>query len=175
MAETMKVVVGVTGSVAAVRTPELVRELRRRGFEVECVMSRSAQEILNPNVLEWATGKKVITELTGAVEHVRLLGIDGEAPVLLISPATSNTISKIASGIDDTPVTTMAATALGSGKKIIIAPAMHESMYKNPFVTKNIEMLKKAGVILVGPRLDEGKAKIASEEEIISALEDAFR
>ena len=66
----MKLVVGVTGSVAAVRTPELVRELIRLGFEVECVMSDAACQIIGPAVLEWASGKPVITKLTGAVEHV---------------------------------------------------------------------------------------------------------
>lgn len=171
----MKVVVGVTGSVAAVRTPELVRELIRRGYDVECVMSPAAHDILNPKVLEWASGKKVVTELTGAVEHVRLLGIGGEADALLITPSTSNTIAKIAAGIDDTPVTTMAATALGSGKKVIITPAMHESMYRNPFVSHAIEKLKNAGVHFVGPHISEGKAKIASEEEIIAFLEGVLK
>jgi len=133
-----KIVVGVCGSVAAVRVPELIRELRRRGHEVEVVMSYAAHDILNENVLEWAADMPVVTELTGDVEHVKSCGVDGDADVLLISPATSNTISKIALGIDDTPVTTYATTAMGSGKKILIAPAMHESMYKNPFVSENI-------------------------------------
>ncbi len=167
----MKVVVAVTGSVAAVRVPELVRELRRKGHDVECVMSRAAHDILNPKVLHWASEKPVIVEITGAVEHVKLLGICGSADVLLICPATSNTISKIASGIDDTPVTTMAATALGCGKKIMIVPAMHQSMYDNPFVFENIKKLKKAGVVFVGPVIDENKAKIADEKQIIEALE----
>ncbi len=167
----MKVLVGVCGSVAAVRTPELVRELVRRGHTVECVMSEAAHQIIHPYVLEWASEKKVVTRLTGMIEHVRLLGIGGEADVLLICPATSNTIGKIANGIDDTPVTTMAATALGSGKKVIIVPAMHWSMYDNPFVKENIEKLKKAGVVFVGPRREESKAKIADEEEIIEAVE----
>jgi phosphopantothenoylcysteine decarboxylase / phosphopantothenate---cysteine ligase len=171
----MKVVVAVTGSVAALRTPELVREMKRRGYAIECVMSESAFQIINPKVLEWASGEKVITELGGAVEHVRLLGIDGEADALLISPSTSNTICKIASGIDDTPVTTMAATALGSGKKVLIAPAMHESMYRNPFVSENIKKLENAGVSFIGPNISEGKAKIASEEEIISTLDGVLR
>jgi phosphopantothenoylcysteine decarboxylase/phosphopantothenate--cysteine ligase len=167
----LKVVVGVTGSVAAVRVPELVRELVRRGFQVECVMSGAAHTILHPYVLQWASGCDVVTEITGAVEHVRLLGVEGEAAGLLICPSTSNTISKVAAGIDDTPVTTMAATALGSGRKVVIVPAMHISMYDNPFVKENIEKLKKAGVVFVGPRRQGNKAKISDEEEIIKAVE----
>ncbi|MFH1055736.1 MAG: flavoprotein [Candidatus Altiarchaeota archaeon] len=168
-----KIVVGVCGSVAAVRTPELVRELVRQGFEVECVMSESARCILHPYVLEWASQNRVITKITGMVEHVRLLGTEGEADVLLISPATSNTISKIASGIDDTTVTTMAATALGCDRKVIIVPAMHQSMYENPFVAENIVRLESAGVVFVGPRIEEGKAKIAEEKDIIDAVKKA--
>ena len=171
----MKIVVGVCGSVAAVRTPELVRELVRRGFFVECVMSSEAKRIIHPNVLHWASGKSVITELTGAVEHVRLLGIGGEADLLLICPATSNTISKIACGIDDTPVTTLAATALGAKKPVIIVPAMHVSMYENPFVRDNVRKLKKAGIKFVGPRIEENKAKIAEEEDIIKAVSEALK
>lgn len=168
-------VVGVSGSVAAVRTPELVRELVRQGYDVECVMSEAAHNIIHPYVLEWASQRKVIVRLTGLVEHVRLLGVGGEAAALIISPATSNTISKIACGIDDTPVTTMAATALGCGRKVIIVPAMHQSLYDNPFVSENIAKLKKAGVIFVGPRIEAGKAKIADEKDIVEAVKGAVR
>jgi phosphopantothenoylcysteine decarboxylase / phosphopantothenate---cysteine ligase len=171
----MKVVVGVCGSVAAVRVPELVRELVREGFDVECAMSKAAHEIIHPYVLEWASSKKVITRLTGLVEHVRLLGVEGEADILLVCPATSNTISKIACGIDDTVITTMAATALGAGRKIIIVPAMHQSLYENPFVAENIARLKKAGVVFVGPRMEENKAKIAHHGDIVSAIKKEAR
>ncbi|MDD5111678.1 MAG: flavoprotein [Candidatus Altiarchaeota archaeon] len=169
------VVVGVCGSVAAVRVPELVRELSRRNFTVQCAMSEAAKGIIHPNVLEWASQSPVITGLSGMVEHVQLLGVGGKADLLLICPATSNTISKIACGIDDTAITTMAATALGSGKKVIIVPAMHISMYDNVFVKENIQKLKKAGVIFVGPKLEGTKAKIADETDIVKAVEKAAK
>lgn len=165
-----KVVVGVCGSVAAIETPKVVRELQRRGIDVECVMTESARKIINENVLEWASNNKVITELTGGVEHVRLCGVGGEASLLLIYPATANTISKIANGIDDTPVTTFATTALGSGIPIIIAPAMHISIYKNPFVTENIKKLKDTGIIFVEPRIEEKKAKLADIKSIVNTV-----
>jgi phosphopantothenoylcysteine decarboxylase / phosphopantothenate---cysteine ligase len=165
-----KIVLAVCGSVAAIETPKLARELRRRGVVVECVMSESAKKIINPNVLEWATERGVITEITGRTEHVRLCGVGGEADLLLICPATSNTISKIACGIDDTSVTTFAATAIGSGKKVIIAPAMHCSMYKNPFVEENIKKLEKNGITIIEPRFEENKAKVATNEEIVEKV-----
>jgi phosphopantothenoylcysteine decarboxylase/phosphopantothenate--cysteine ligase len=164
------VVLAVCGSVAAIESPKLVRELRRRGIIVECVMSESAKKIISPNVLEWASEKDVITEITGKTEHVRLCGVGGTADVLLICPATSNTISKIACGIDDTAVTTFAATAIGSGKKVIIAPAMHYSMYKNPFVEENIKKLESNGITIIEPRFEENKAKVASNDEIANKV-----
>ena len=165
-----KIVLAVCGSVAAIEAPKLVRELRRRNVDVECVMSEAAKNIINPYVLEWASEKEVITKITGKTEHVRLCGVGGEAALMLICPATSNTISKIASGIDDTSVTTFAATAIGSGKKVIIAPAMHYSMYKNPFVSENIKKLEKNGITIIEPRFEENKAKVATNEEIVEKI-----
>ena len=164
------VTIGVCGSVAAVRVPELIRELKRKGCDVQCVMTQAAKKILHPNVLEWASENPVIQELTGAVEHVRLCGIGGKTNLLLICPASSNTISKIACGIDDTPVTTLAATALGCGKKIAVVPAMHQSMYQNPFVLENIAKLKKAGVKILEPRIEENKAKLMDNDAIVKEV-----
>ncbi|AKG92115.1 Phosphopantothenate-cysteine ligase/Phosphopantothenoylcysteine decarboxylase [Geoglobus ahangari] len=166
-----KIVLGVTGSIAAIEAVKLARELVRRGAEVHAVMSEAAQKIIHPYALEFATDNRVVTEITGMIEHVEFLGVDGSADLLLIAPATANTIAKIAAGIDDTPVTTMATTALGSGKSIIIAPAMHESMINNPAVVKAIEKLKRAGVEFVEPRYEEGKAKFPEIEKICLQVE----
>jgi phosphopantothenoylcysteine decarboxylase/phosphopantothenate--cysteine ligase len=133
-------------------------------------MSKSAKKIIHPYVMEWATGKKTITKITGAVEHVRLCGVEGEASLLLICPATANTISKIASGIDDTTVTTFASTALGSGIPVAVVPAMHASMYKNPFLAANIKRLKDNGIKVVEPRMAEDKAKLADPEKIVKEV-----
>ncbi len=167
MINNKKIVVAVCGSVAAVEVPKIIREFKRNNVEVVCVMSKSAGEIIHENVLEWASEGKVVTALTGKVEHVRFCGISGEADLLLICPATSNTISKIACGIDDTPVTTFAATAIGSGKTVVVVPAMHLAMYNNPFVDENIGKLKKAGVTFIEPKLEESKAKLADTHDIV--------
>jgi len=90
--------------------------------------------------------------------------------LVLVAPATANTISKIACGIDDTPVTTLVSTAFGSGTPIIIVPAMHKSMYRHPVVTENIRKLQSLGVEFVGPRVEEGKAKIAETKEIVETV-----
>jgi len=163
-----KIVLAVTGSIAAVETVKLARELRRRGAEVIAVMSNDATKIIHPNALEFATDNEVITEIRRA-EHVKLLGLNGTADLLLIAPATANTISKIANGIADTPPTLFALTALGSGKRIVIAPAMHKAMLDA--IADNLEKLKELGVEIVPPKIEEGKAKLASIDEICLFVE----
>jgi phosphopantothenoylcysteine decarboxylase/phosphopantothenate--cysteine ligase len=166
----------LTGSVAVMSSPIVARELMRLGAEVICVMSKAATELINPALMEWATGNKVISKLSGAVEHVYLAGDRpkkvGKADLILICPATANTISKIACGIDDTPVTTIASTAFGSSIPIVIVPAMHESMYKHPILENNERKLRDCGVKILGPRLAEGKAKIARIDDIIDSVID---
>ena len=165
------IVLCVTGSVAAVQSSEIARLLMRHGAEVVAVFSDAAQEIIHPYLMEWATGNPVITTLTGKIEHVSLAGEHKEkADLILIAPATANTISKIAMGIDDTPVTSTVTTAFGSGTPLIIVPAMHASMYKHPILNENIEKLKQLGVEFIGPRLEEGKAKIATPKEVVAAV-----
>jgi len=168
------IVLGITGSIAAVRCVELAHELMRHGANVHAVMTKEAQKIIHPEAMKYATGNHVITEITGAVEHVGFCGIGGKASLLLIAPCTANTIGKIAHGIDDTTVTTFVTTAFGSGNPIMIVPAMHESMYNHPIVIENIGKLTGLGVEFINPVMEEGAAKIASTEEILLRVEKAF-
>jgi len=165
----------LTGSVACINSPMIARELMRLGAEVIVTMSKAATELINPSLMHWATGNPVITKLTGAVEHVYLAGERpnhfGKADLILVSPATANTISKIANGIDDTPVTTVVSTAFGSSIPIVIVPAMHASMF-HPIIERNVARLKECGINVLGPRLSEGKAKIAKIDDIIDKVID---
>ena len=166
-----RIVLCVTSSVAAVQCSEIARTLMRHGAEVFAVMSPMAQKIIHPYLMEWATGNAVVTELTGKIEHIALVGEHPKkADLVLVAPATANTISKIACGIDDTTVTSVVSTAFGSKIPIVIVPAMHESMYNHPILTENIKKLKALGVEFVGPRIEEGKAKIAETKEIANAV-----
>ncbi len=170
-----RIVLCVTGSIAAVETVRLARELIRHGAEVQGVMSEAARSIIHPWALEYATGRKVITEITGCVEHVAFCGQRKDAwDLLLIAPCTANTIGKIASGIDDTPVTTFATTAIGSKVPIIIVPAMHGSMYEHPIVKENIKRLEGIGITFIMPKMEEGAAKMPSIEEIVLNVERAL-
>ncbi|MDD2472990.1 MULTISPECIES: bifunctional phosphopantothenoylcysteine decarboxylase/phosphopantothenate--cysteine ligase CoaBC [unclassified Methanoculleus] len=167
------VVLAVTGSIAAVETVKLAHALRRRGATVQAVMTEAAAGIVHPDALTYATGRPAITRITGIVEHVLYCGEGGAADLLLIAPATANTIGKIACGIDDTPVTTFATTALGRGMPMVVVPAMHESMYRHPGVMENLRRLCSWGIDVVDPRVEEGKAKIADTETIVLHAERA--
>ncbi|HIP63185.1 MAG TPA: bifunctional phosphopantothenoylcysteine decarboxylase/phosphopantothenate--cysteine ligase CoaBC [Archaeoglobus profundus] len=163
--EGKSIVLGVTGSIAAIECVKLARELRRRGAKVKAVMSRDARKIIHPNALAFATDDEVITEIRWA-EHVKL-----KYDLLLIAPATANTIAKIANGICDTPVTLMALTALGAKKPVVIAPAMDGAMFNA--IKDKLEKLRE-NVTIVPPRFEEGKAKMASIEEICLFVEKAL-
>lgn len=166
-----RVALCVTGSVAAIQSPEIARALMRHGAEVFVVMSPMAGKIINTQLMEWATGNEVVTELTGKIEHVALVGEHAlKVDLVLVAPATANTISKVACGIDDTTVTSVVSTAFASNCPIIIVPAMHESMYNHPVLVKNIRDLMALGVEFVGPRIEEGKAKIAETNEILQTV-----
>lgn len=163
--------IGVSGSIAAVEIPRIARELIRHGAEVWAVLTPEATRLLTPEAVEFATGHPPITQLTGAVEHVEHLG-PGEhrADLLLLAPATANTLGKVAHGIDDTAVTTFASMALGEGVPVLVAPAMHAGMGKNPAVRESLERLQKFGVQLLSPRAEEGEEKLATPEEIAAQV-----
>lgn len=165
--EGRRIVVGVSGSIAAVEVPRLLRELLRHGATVDCVLSPEALRLVSREAVHFALGHPPVTELTGAVEHIRLLGPGpGQADLLLLAPATANTLGKIAHGIDDTPVTTCAAVALGNGLPVLVAPAMHQDMGRNPFVEENIHRLQAQGVSFIPPVREEGEEKIPAPEVV---------
>ena len=172
--EHKRIVLAVTGSIAAVETIKLAHELRRRGASVTGILSPAACGIIHPDALTYACAEPALTKITGMVEHVLYCGEGGKADLLLIAPATANTIGKIACGIDDTIVTTFATTAIGRGMPVVIVPAMHESMYRHPAVIRNLETLREMNITVVPPRMEEEKAKIAGIEEICLYAERAL-
>ncbi|NOZ58101.1 MAG: bifunctional phosphopantothenoylcysteine decarboxylase/phosphopantothenate--cysteine ligase CoaBC [Euryarchaeota archaeon] len=147
----------VTGSAAAIEAPKLARELRRHGARVRAYMSEGATEVLHPNAMEFATGEKPVTGITGALEHLE------EYDLVLVAPASANTIGKLAHGIADTPP---ALLFLASEAKLIVAPAMHLSMHRKQVVVENLEKLREMGALVVEPVIAEGAAKLAPVEEI---------
>ncbi|MCI4358071.1 MAG: bifunctional phosphopantothenoylcysteine decarboxylase/phosphopantothenate--cysteine ligase CoaBC [Thermoplasmata archaeon] len=166
-----RIVLGVSGSIAAVEVPRIVREILRHGAEVRIVASPDALKIITEEALTFASGHPTVRTLTGQVEHVSLLGPgEGRADLLLIAPATANTISKVAHGIDDTPVTSFASIALGGRVPILLAPAMHAHMSENPAIQENLTRLRSWGVEVIATQTAEGEEKLAAPEDIAAAV-----
>ncbi|MGA7783739.1 MAG: bifunctional phosphopantothenoylcysteine decarboxylase/phosphopantothenate--cysteine ligase CoaBC, partial [Candidatus Acidiferrales bacterium] len=155
----MRVAVGVTGGVAAYKAAELVRRLQQEGLEVEVVMTRHAQEFITPLTFAALTGRKVITDMfaaenagpanvESAIEHI---AVAQRIDVLVIAPATAGTIAKLAQGLADDFLSTL---ALATTAPLIVAPAMNVNMFEHAATQANIETLRARGVRIVAP--DEG-------------------
>ncbi|MEM0014090.1 MAG: bifunctional phosphopantothenoylcysteine decarboxylase/phosphopantothenate--cysteine ligase CoaBC [Zestosphaera sp.] len=166
--EGIKIGFGLTGSVAIYKVIDIMRELIRRGAEIHVVMSQAATELLNPTLVEWAVGSKVLTKFEGEVGHVSL---GREASSFVLAPATADIISKVAHGVCDNPVSLVAVNMMGLRKSLIIVPAMHSGLWHSPPVTASLNRLEELGATVVHPEVSEGKAKFPEDEDILAAVE----
>jgi len=160
-----RIVLCVAGSVAAYKAIELARLLMRHGADVRCVTSNAVTKLIQPDYFKWATGNEVITKLTGELEHIRLADYN-QSDLIIVYPGTANTLGKLANGIDDTPISTVLTVGFGSKIPILMCLAMHESMYDNSAVKKNIKFLKNK-IEFQLPQLIEGKAKAPEPEDVL--------
>jgi phosphopantothenoylcysteine decarboxylase/phosphopantothenate--cysteine ligase len=167
-----KIVLCVAGSVAAYKAIELARLLMRYGADVTCVATSAVTKLVQPEYFRWATGNEVITKLTGDLEHIRLADYN-QADLIVVYPATANTLGKLANGIDDTPVSTVLTVGFGSKIPILMCLAMHQSMYDNSAVKKNIKFLKNK-IEFLSPQLIEGKAKASEPEDVLEYILKKF-
>jgi len=167
-----RIVLCVAGSVAVYKAIELARLLMRHGGDVVCVESSAATKLVKPDYFKWATGNDVITRLTGDLEHIDVADYK-RSDLIIVYPSTANTLGKLANGIDDTPVSTVLTVGFGSRIPIVMGLAMHESMYYNKAVKKNISFLK-GKVDFVSPQMIEGKAKAAEPEDVLEFVLKKF-
>ncbi|MBI5146928.1 MAG: bifunctional phosphopantothenoylcysteine decarboxylase/phosphopantothenate--cysteine ligase CoaBC [Thaumarchaeota archaeon] len=167
-----KIVLCIAGSVAAYKALELARLLMRHGANITCVASDAATKLIQPDYFKWATGNEVITKLTGNLEHIKLADYK-QSDIIVVYPATANTLGKLANGIDDTPVSTVLTVGFGAKIPILMALAMHEAMYENSAVLRNIEFLKDK-IEFISPQMIEGKAKAAEPEVVLEYVLKKF-
>lgn len=160
-----KIVLCVAGSVAAYKAIELARLLMRHGADVTCVTSDAVTKLVQPDYFKWATGNEVITKLTGELEHIKLADYN-QSDLIIVYPATANTLGKLANGIDDTPISTVLTVGFGSKTPILMCLAMHAAMYDNAAVKKNVEFLKNK-IEFLTPQMIEGKAKATEPEDVL--------
>lgn len=170
------VVLGVTGGIAVYKAVDIVSRLRKKGVEVNVIMTRHAQEFVSPVTFQAIANNPVVTDMfdepkTWDTEHIALAQ---KADVFLIAPATANIIGKMSAGIADDMLST---TVMATLAPVVIAPAMNTNMYLNPVVQRNIEDLKTLGVQFIEPasgRLacgDVGIGKLAAPEDIVAYVE----
>jgi len=167
-----EIVVGITGGIAAYKAPELVRMLIKAEARVTAVMTQNAREFVTPMTFEVLTGRPVITDLfapaaPGAISHI--VAAD-RAHLLLVAPATANFLAKLARGIADDALSTI---ALACRAPALIAPAMNVNMWNHPAVQENVALLRKRGVRVLEPAEGqlacgwEGKGRLAELEDIV--------
>jgi phosphopantothenoylcysteine decarboxylase/phosphopantothenate--cysteine ligase len=150
----------VTGGIAAIESPKIARHLRRYGATVKAYTTQEALKFVGKASLEWGTDQGVVSELSGRAEHICL------EDLVLVAPATLNTINKICSGIADNAVTALVASALGMKKPVYLVPTMHNSLFDNPFFQENLAKAGKYGISVLAPRVEEGKRKMPGIDEI---------
>jgi phosphopantothenoylcysteine decarboxylase/phosphopantothenate--cysteine ligase len=154
-----KILLGVTGSIAAYKAVELASQLTQAGALVDVILTEAAQAFVSPLTFQSVTARKVYTDadLWGDEAHVLHVGLTHESALYLVVPATANSLAKLAHGLADNLLT---LTALGADCPLAIAPAMDVSMYEHPATQANVETLTSRGAVLIGPaegRMASGK------------------
>ncbi|MEO6259815.1 MAG: bifunctional phosphopantothenoylcysteine decarboxylase/phosphopantothenate--cysteine ligase CoaBC [Thermoanaerobaculia bacterium] len=176
----MKIVLGVSGGIAAYKAPDLVRRLRETGAEVRAILTPNAARFVSPLSIAAVSGHGVIIEQwgdpsTGGVDHIELARW---ADLLLIAPATANILAKLAAGLADDALSTYALAHRGT---IVVAPAMNTSMLRHPAVQANLASLRSRGVIVLDPDRgllacgDEGSGRMPDPPVIAQFVKDLDR
>ena len=171
------IILGISGGIAAYKTPDLVRQLRASGAEVRCIMTQNARQFVAPLSLQTVSQNKVYTDQFEPLgvwnpEHVALADW---ADVLLVAPATANIIGKFAAGIADDLLST---TFLAFDKTVVIAPAMNDRMFAHPMVQRNIGILREIGVRFIDPTSGElacgavGKGRMEDPTNIVNYIRE---
>ncbi len=168
------VVLGVTGCIGAYKACELLRELQRRELDVHVVMTAAATRFVAPLTFEALSHHPVFHDqfALGANGEIRHVGLADDAELLLVAPATANMIGKLARGIADDALSTL---ALATKAPLVVAPAMNVNMYEHPAVQENLGVLRARGAIVVEPGSGYlacgwlGKGRLAETEEIVAA------
>ena len=174
-----KIVLGVTGGIAAYKCVDLASRLRKKGAEVHVILTRGAQNFVTETAMREISGNPVITSMWGEihnydVEHIALATL---ADVVLIAPATANVLAKAAAGIADDMLTT---TVLATRAPIFFAPAMNSNMYENPVTQQNITTLQQRGWQLIPPASGHlacgtsGIGRMPEPAELVEVLENYF-
>lgn len=170
------IALGVTGGIGAYKAVEIARGLQKNGHEVVAIMTRAATEFVGPLTFEAITRREVITDQwkTGANADIEHISIASTIDLLLVAPATANTVGKFANGLADDFLSSL---FVATKAPVLIAPAMNTNMFEHPAVAKNLETLMARGVHVVDPGSGYlacgwiGKGRLAEPEAVVAAAE----
>ncbi len=173
------IVLGVTGSIAAYKAADIASKLTQAGAKVRVVMTKSATELISPQTFSSLTGNRVATEMFGAPTDTTVwhISLAEAGDVVVIAPATANTIAKLAAGIADD---VLSGTVLATTSPVVIAPAMHTAMFQNPATQENLAKLKARGFTIVEPEYGRlasggmGLGRLANVEKIIGTIKQVL-
>ncbi|MCC7017570.1 MAG: bifunctional phosphopantothenoylcysteine decarboxylase/phosphopantothenate--cysteine ligase CoaBC [Rhodospirillales bacterium] len=171
----MRVLLVVTGGIAAYKTPELVRRLRERGLAARCVLTRAAREFVAPLALAAVSEDKVYEDLFSLTDESEMghIELSREADLAVVAPATADILAKMAAGLADDLASTL---LLATDKPVLAAPAMNVRMWEHPATRANMATLKKRGVVFVGPEEGDmacgewGMGRMAEPETIVRSV-----
>ncbi|HEY7283088.1 MAG TPA: bifunctional phosphopantothenoylcysteine decarboxylase/phosphopantothenate--cysteine ligase CoaBC [Actinomycetota bacterium] len=172
-----RVLLGVTGGIAAYKAVLLARLLMKDGAAVQVVMTRAATRFVGPDTFTALTGHQARTDVFDEVEHVLHIRLAHEADVAVVAPATANVVARIALGLADDMVT---STLLEARCPLVLAPAMHTGMYEHPATQQHLRTLADRGVVIVGPATgslaagDEGPGRMSEPEDVAAAVAAAL-
>ncbi len=169
------ILLGVSGSIAATKSPDLASRLRKAGYEVHAILTSAAAEFVTPLALQTLTRNPVTTGIFDEKQswHPGHIDLADRADLLLIAPATANIIAKLAHGIADDALTSI---ALATRAPLIIAPAMNGKMWSHPATTVNVQTLKDRGATFIGPEAGllacgyEGLGRLWPVEDIVQQI-----
>lgn len=144
------ILLGVTGSIACYKAADLASKLAQAGAQVDVILTEAARQFISPLTFQSVTGRRayVDSDLWGSEGHVQHIGLGKGADLMVIAPATANTLAKLAHGIADN---LLSVTALAASCPVLVAPAMDGGMFIHPATQTNLETLRQRGVVIVGP------------------------
>lgn len=179
MSRPQNIIIGISGGIAAYKTPMLIRLFRKNNFDVKVVCTRNALEFVTPLTLKTLSENSIYTDMFSDEEQhsTAHISISDQADVMVVAPATANCIAKFAHGIADDALST---TFLSFNKQVFIAPAMNTKMWDHPATQDNIMVLKSRGVVFIEPETGflacgyEGRGRMSEPEEIYNFIQNYF-
>ncbi|MDC0217301.1 bifunctional phosphopantothenoylcysteine decarboxylase/phosphopantothenate--cysteine ligase CoaBC, partial [Pelagibacteraceae bacterium] len=174
----MKLLFIITGSIAVSKCFEILDELKKNKVRVSCIITNNAKKLLNTNKLKKGLSGNIYTDASETKEKMLHINLSRKNDLLLVCPATANTIAKFANGYGDNLAST---TLLASNKPVVFIPAMNTMMWNNPVNKKNVQYLKSIGIDFIGPTVGKlkcgefGEGRIEDTKNIINFLISKFK